>query len=129
MTPCAHAALAGMFTLHALFGFEARARALFRSNQIFRHFLENLPSRHHGHRLVTMKTNAPSIPAGRFKAECLALLDRVAATGETLVVTKRGRPVARILPFTEEAPRPLLGSVKELGDLVAPLSIAWDSEK
>ncbi len=78
---------------------------------------------------MTMKTNVPSIPAGRFKAECLALLDRVAATGETLVITKRGRPVARILPFTDNTPRPLLGSVKELGDVVAPLSLAWDSEK
>lgn len=77
--------------------------------------------------LVTMKSAPPSIPAGRFKAECLALLDRVAATGEALVVTKRGRPVARILPFTEEAVRPLLGSVTELGDIIAPVDAAWDA--
>ena len=36
------------------------------------------------------------ISASEFKAKCLALLDRVAATGETLVVTKRGKPVADI---------------------------------
>ena len=41
---------------------------------------------------------ARTVPAGEFKAKCLALLDEVAKTGETLVVTKRGKPVARILP-------------------------------
>jgi prevent-host-death family protein len=40
-----------------------------------------------------------SIPAGEFKQRCLALLDRVAETGMPLVVTKRGRPVARVVPI------------------------------
>jgi prevent-host-death family protein len=38
------------------------------------------------------------IKAGEFKPKCLKLLDEVAETGEVLVVTKRGRPVARVLP-------------------------------
>jgi prevent-host-death family protein len=49
------------------------------------------------------------IPASEFKAKCLALLDEVAETRETLVVTKRGKPVARIVPAEE--PRSLIGSV------------------
>lgn len=68
------------------------------------------------------------IPASRFKAECLAILDEVAATGETLIVTKRGRPVAKVAP-TEPAPS-LLGSVSFLvGDeaLVAPIETPWDA--
>jgi prevent-host-death family protein len=49
------------------------------------------------------------IPASEFKAKCLALLDEVAETRETLVVTKRGKPVARVVPAEE--PRSLIGSV------------------
>ena len=41
---------------------------------------------------------ARTIPASEFKAKCLALLDEVAETRETIVVTKRGKPVARVEP-------------------------------
>lgn len=40
-----------------------------------------------------------TIPAGLFKQGCLALLDEVAALNTELVVTKRGRPVARVVPI------------------------------
>jgi len=39
-----------------------------------------------------------TIPADEFKARCLKLLDEVQRTGEELIVTKRGRPVARVVP-------------------------------
>ncbi|MFC5860917.1 type II toxin-antitoxin system Phd/YefM family antitoxin [Acidicapsa dinghuensis] len=39
-----------------------------------------------------------TIPAGEFKAKCLALMDEVESTGEVIVVTKRGKPVVRIGP-------------------------------
>jgi prevent-host-death family protein len=39
-----------------------------------------------------------TICASEFKAKCLKLMDQVAATGDTLVITKRGKPVARVLP-------------------------------
>ncbi len=64
--------------------------------------------------------------AGTFKAECLAVLDRVAATGETVIVTKRGRPVAEVVPVSRMAGEPLRGSVKVHGDLVSPVLGAWD---
>jgi prevent-host-death family protein len=54
------------------------------------------------------------IPAGRFKAQCLALLDDVAASGEPVVVTKRGKPVAQLVPI--EALPSLIGSVEFLVD-------------
>ncbi|MEX1104116.1 MAG: type II toxin-antitoxin system Phd/YefM family antitoxin, partial [Dehalococcoidia bacterium] len=47
---------------------------------------------------MTMVTR--TMPAGEFKAKCLALLDEVAETGEELVVTKRGKPVARVAPLS-----------------------------
>ncbi|HLJ66656.1 MAG TPA: type II toxin-antitoxin system Phd/YefM family antitoxin [Chloroflexota bacterium] len=54
-----------------------------------------------------------SIPAGEFKQRCLALLDRVATTGVPIVVTKRGRPVARVVPV-ERTKGTLVGSLKVL---------------
>lgn len=53
-----------------------------------------------------------SIPASRFKAQCLALLDEVAEKRETLVVTKRGKPVAHVVPA--EGPQSLIGTVEQL---------------
>jgi prevent-host-death family protein len=70
------------------------------------------------------------ITATEFKARCLRLLDEVADTGETLVVTKRGRPVARVEPSTP--PLDLSGSVKLLvgaEEFVEPLEVAWDAER
>jgi len=66
------------------------------------------------------------VPAGEFKAKCLALLDEVAETGETLVVTKRGKPVARVLPF--EDARSLRGSILREEDLVSPLDESWNAD-
>jgi prevent-host-death family protein len=41
----------------------------------------------------------PTVPASVFKARCLALLDEVATTHRSLVVTKHGIPVARVVPI------------------------------
>ena len=44
-----------------------------------------------------------TIPAGVFKAKCLAILDEVNSTGEPVLITKRGKPVARVdVPFHSE---------------------------
>lgn len=70
-----------------------------------------------------------TIPAGRFKAECLALLDEVARTGQDLVVTKRGRPVARLAPLEQARPPSLAGSVLYQEDLVAPIGVDWEADR
>ncbi|MBI2189728.1 MAG: type II toxin-antitoxin system Phd/YefM family antitoxin [Acidobacteria bacterium] len=59
-----------------------------------------------------------SIAAGKFKNICLKTLDDVAATKTTVVITKRGRPVAKLVPYVEPARKGgLAGSVlKEVGD-------------
>ncbi len=68
------------------------------------------------------------IPAGEFKARCLALMDDVQRSGGEYVITKRGVPVARLLPATFER-RPMLGSLKgtvaTMGDIVSPLEEPW----
>ena len=68
------------------------------------------------------------VPAGRFKAECLALLDRVEQTGEPVVVTKRGRPVAEVVPIRARK-RTLKGSVTFRGDMVGPILDTWDLDR
>ncbi|MDP9149743.1 MAG: type II toxin-antitoxin system prevent-host-death family antitoxin [Myxococcota bacterium] len=51
------------------------------------------------------------IAAGKFKATCLKLMDRVAATGEAVEITKRGKPLARLVPVqAAEAPRSIFGA-------------------
>jgi prevent-host-death family protein len=69
------------------------------------------------------------MPAGEFKAKCLSVLDRVAETKAAVVVTKHGRPVAKVVPIPPPADTPsLLGSVTYRGDIVAPLDEDWDAE-
>lgn len=68
------------------------------------------------------------ISASRFKAQCLALLDDVAAGGEEIVVTKRGEPVAKLVPL--EPPASLRGSVTFLvsdEELIAPIDVVWNA--
>lgn len=67
------------------------------------------------------------IPASQFKAKCLALLDEVAKNKQPLVITKRGKPVARVVPV--EKPRSLVGSVDFLvsdDELMKPLWEDWE---
>ena len=54
------------------------------------------------------------IQASEFKARCLSLIDEVAATRTSLIVTKRGRPVAKLVPLDE--PPSTLGSVTLIAD-------------
>ncbi len=54
------------------------------------------------------------IKASEFKARCLALLDEVAQSHTSLVVTKHGKPVARLVPLDEATPT--LGSVTLLAE-------------
>ena len=53
---------------------------------------------------LVMYSGLMKITASLFKAQCLRLLDQVSRTGEELVILKRGRPVARLVPAREEKP-------------------------
>jgi prevent-host-death family protein len=70
-----------------------------------------------------------SIAAGKFKNVCLKMLDDVAATKASVVITKRGRPVAKLVPYHEPARKPgLAGSVlKEVGDPFGT-GESWDAD-
>jgi len=68
------------------------------------------------------------IPAGAFKARCLAVIKDVQATGEPVIVTKRGKPIVKLVPAEKEAAS-LLGSmtgkVKIVGDIESPIPVDW----
>ncbi|GMV41667.1 MAG: hypothetical protein AMXMBFR64_33830 [Myxococcales bacterium] len=52
-----------------------------------------------------MSMDTKTMPAGQFKQQCLAVLDDVDAQGVEVIITKRGRPVARIVPITRPEDR------------------------
>jgi prevent-host-death family protein len=67
-----------------------------------------------------------TIPVSRFKATCLAALERVRKTGRPLLVTRRGVPIAQVVPppppeKPESAFGAMRGTADELEDIVAPL--------
>jgi prevent-host-death family protein len=70
-----------------------------------------------------------SIAAGKFKDVCLKTLDEVAATRVPVIITKRGRPVARLVPVAAApAKRGLAGSVvKETGNPFGT-GVGWDAD-
>jgi prevent-host-death family protein len=72
-----------------------------------------------------------TIQISEFKAKCLSLVDEVANSGEILVVTKNGRPVAEVHPYSGGrmgSPFGLHPGLKVLGDVVSPLDPDdWDA--
>jgi prevent-host-death family protein len=72
--------------------------------------------------------------ASEFKAKCLAILDQVNSTRETVTILKRGKPIAQLVPAAaQESGYPqddLRGSARILGDIVKPPlpADAWESE-
>lgn len=73
------------------------------------------------------------IAAGEFKTHCLRLLDEVAAGGGEYVVTKRGVPVARVVPLEKKAvkrepPKALEGTVLRFDRPLDPLSDPLEDE-
>jgi prevent-host-death family protein len=74
-----------------------------------------------------------NIIASEFKAKCLKLMDKVSRDHEEIVITKRGKPVAKLVPVTEpEAPTGygcMKGTGKIIGDIVSPIDVEWDAAK
>jgi prevent-host-death family protein len=73
------------------------------------------------------------IKAAEFKAKCLELMDRVAEGHEEIVITKRGKPIAKLVPEEDKPWAPLFGrsagTVEILGDIVAPLDVKWEADE
>jgi prevent-host-death family protein len=65
-----------------------------------------------------------TIAAGQFKARCLRLMDEVRATREPVLITKKGRPVAKLVPAESQA-EDIFGclrdEIKIVGDIESPV--------
>ena len=69
-----------------------------------------------------------TMKASEFKAKCLSLMDEVAERGEEIIITKNGRPVAKLAPY-QRKPQMQFGRNREniriLGDIVSPMPSEW----
>jgi prevent-host-death family protein len=71
-----------------------------------------------------------TISAAEFKARCLTLMDDVSSTREPIVITKRGKPVAKLVPTGKEKDEfigRLKGKIEIVGDLDSDPPEAWES--
>ena len=72
------------------------------------------------------------MPAVQFKARCLKVMDDVQSTREPVVITKKGRPVAKLVPAEEPSDDflgTLSGTMKIVGDITQPVEDpdAWEA--
>ena len=71
-----------------------------------------------------------TVKASEFKATCLRLMDEVAESGEEIVITKNGRPTARLLPYRKR-PGQWFGADRDnieiLGDIISPIDVEWEA--
>ena len=75
-----------------------------------------------------------TIQASEFKAKCLGLMDQVARTGETILVTKNGKPVAELRPHRPPRAKSIIGihkgQIEILGDIISPVGASlWKALK
>ena len=72
------------------------------------------------------------ISAAEFKAKCLKLMDEIAKTRKPIVITKRGKPVAKLVAVEPEPRRPLFGymagTITCVGDIESPIDVEWEAE-
>lgn len=72
------------------------------------------------------------VAISEFKAKCLALLEQVQKTKKPIRVTRFGKPIAEVIPPSEQAPSDWMGSMHDtmqiLGDIVSPASEEKDWE-
>ena len=72
------------------------------------------------------------IPAAQFKANCLRLMDEVARRRTPIVITKRGKPVAKLVP-ADDKPIDIFGrmagTIRIVGDIISPIDdVEWTGD-
>ena len=72
-----------------------------------------------------------TMSATEFRAKCLGLIDEVAETGREIVITKRGKPVARLVQYRRRRGAPFglhRDQIRIHGDIGAPIDVEWGAE-
>ena len=73
-----------------------------------------------------------TIAIGQFKARCLGLLEEVRRKKERITITKRGVPIAEVVPVSlpkDRDPHPLRGTLLWAGDLISPIDEPWEANR
>lgn len=71
------------------------------------------------------------VQAGVFKAQCLKMMDQVQHTHQPLLITKRGKPIVKVVPIGDEELiffGKLKGTASVTGDLLKPIDEVWDAD-
>ncbi|MDF1653869.1 MAG: type II toxin-antitoxin system Phd/YefM family antitoxin [Coxiellaceae bacterium] len=80
-----------------------------------------------------MQNQQRTIPAGEFKAKCLQLMNQVDEQHIELVITKRGVPIAKLVPVTEDHKHDSYGclanTVQIHDDITQPIDEKWDADQ
>jgi prevent-host-death family protein len=73
-----------------------------------------------------------TLAAGKFKAQCLALINHVAQSHEPIVVTKHGKPMVKVIPIDskkDNGEKPLKNAAIFIGNIVSPIDEEWEALK
>ncbi len=73
-----------------------------------------------------------TIQAGKFKARCLKLMDKVHRTKRKIIITKRNKPIAQLVPVEEESSSLfgiMKGTIHIMEDIISPIDEAWDADR
>ena len=74
---------------------------------------------------------ADTIAAGEFKAKCLGILDEVQRQRKEITITKRGKPIAKLVPVNNRPPSfigSMKGTMEIVGDIIAPIDVKWEAD-
>ena len=74
------------------------------------------------------------VTAAQFRSNCFKILEEIRIKHREIIITKRGKPVARLIPYTNEdnldpLVGALLGAGITVGDLTEPLEDEWELDK
>ncbi len=81
---------------------------------------------------LAVPSDTPVVSAAEFKTHCLQLMEQVRQERREVIVTKYGRPVARLVPYEEEHVSPfgwLRGTVTIHGDIIGPTGEVWEADE
>jgi prevent-host-death family protein len=73
---------------------------------------------------MTMVASKRQMAAAEFKAKCLQVMDEVAKEGRSIVVTKRGKPMVRIVPVDEPKDSDVLGCLAHVYEIVGDIEVS-----
>ncbi|MES2273635.1 MAG: type II toxin-antitoxin system Phd/YefM family antitoxin [Chlamydiota bacterium] len=72
------------------------------------------------------------IQASKFKARCLKLMDKVHRTKRKIIITKRNKPIAQLVPIEEDSGSffgRMKGTIQITGDIISPIDEVWDATR